>query len=150
MENNRSTSQLWRVVREWCEGLASHWLRPTMCFEPGFLAGDGEGHRALNHVRIVRRTKIGTLDVLQRVGHTLHIAYVGDRNLGPLRLQVRAAAIFSVHQRADRVAGLQQFSNDNAARFSGCASHYNPWLSHERLLLVHIKCLIAVQSSVIG
>src|SRR5215469_11452428 len=50
-----------------------------------------------------------------------------------------------VYQGADRVSGLQQFGNDYAARFSGCASHDDSWLSHDRLLLVHVKCLIAVQ-----
>ena len=76
-------------------------------FEPGFLRCDRKGDRALNRVRIERRTKIGTLDVLQRAGHSLDIAHIGDRNLGPQRPQSSAAAIFPVHQGADRIIGFQ-------------------------------------------
>src|SRR5262249_48237427 len=61
-------------------------------FEPGFPSGDREGDRALNHVRIERRTIIGTLDVLQRLSHALGIAHVGNCDLGPLRLYSRAVA----------------------------------------------------------
>ena len=43
-------------------------------FEPGFLGGDGERDRALNHVGIKRRTIVGALNVLQRVGDALDIA----------------------------------------------------------------------------
>src|SRR5215831_9628248 len=104
-------------------------------FEPGFPGGDRKGDRALNHVGIERRTKIGTLDVLQRVGHSLDITHVGDRNLGPLRLQVRAAAIFLVYQCPDGIAGFQQFDNDDATSFPARAGYDDSWLDHNRLLI---------------
>jgi hypothetical protein len=50
---------------------------------------------------------VDALDVLERVGHALDIAHVGDRNLSPLRFQPSAAAIFSMHHGADRIAGFQ-------------------------------------------
>ena len=46
-----------------------------------------------------------------------------------------AADIFSVHHGADRIAGLQYFGNDDAARPPGRAGHDDPWLDHNRLLL---------------
>jgi hypothetical protein len=55
-------------------------------FKPRFLGGDRKGNCALNHVRIERRTIIGALHVLQRVGDALNIAHVGDCNFGPLSL----------------------------------------------------------------
>ncbi len=90
IENSRSTSQCWRVMSEGCEGLASHWVKSDNVFEPGFLRCDRESDRALNHVRIERRTIIGALDVLQRVGNSLDIAHIGDGDLGPVRLQLRS------------------------------------------------------------
>lgn len=44
-------------------------------------------------------------------------------------------AIISADQSADGMAGLQQFSNDDGARFPGRAGHHDPWLDHDRLLL---------------
>jgi hypothetical protein len=76
-------------------------------FESGFLGGDCEGDRALNHVRIERRTIIGSLDVFQRVGDPLDIAHVGDCELGAIRLEPRAAGVLSVHQGADGITGFQ-------------------------------------------
>jgi len=70
------------------------------------LAAIAKATAPLDHVRVVRRTKIGPLDVLERVGQALNIAHVGDRNLGPLRLQPRTAAIFPVHHGSDGIAGL--------------------------------------------
>jgi len=107
-------------------------------FEARFLRSDRECNRALNHVRFVRRTKIGALDVPQRVGDALDIAYVGDRNLGPLRLQPRAAAIFPVHQGADAIAGLQSFGSHDVAGLSGRAGDNDPWLDHDCLLSTRI------------
>ena len=104
-------------------------------FEPRFRGCDREGDRSLDHVRIVRRTIIGAVNVLQRIGDALDVAHIGDRDFGPLRLQPRAAAIFSVHHGADGIAGFQQFGNDNAARFPGRSGHDNSWLGHDHLLL---------------
>ncbi len=102
-------------------------------FEPGFLGGDGERDRALNRVGIERRTIVGALDVLQRVGDALDITHVGDSDLSALRLQPPAAAIFSMHHSAHGIAGLQQFSNDGAACLPGRAGHEDPWLEHDGL-----------------
>ncbi len=102
-------------------------------FEPGFLGGDGKGDRALNHVGLERRTIVGALNVCQRVGDALDITHVGDRDLSPLRLQPRTAAIFSMHHGAHGITGLQQFSNDHTAGLPGRAGHEEPWLEHERL-----------------
>src|SRR5579864_1718422 len=97
-------------------------------FEAGFLSGHRKGDRALDHVRIERWTKIGTLDVLQRLSHALDIAHVGDGELGPLRLQPCTPVIFPAHQGADGIATFQQLANDDATCLSGCASHDNSWL----------------------
>ena len=82
-------------------------------FEPGFLGRDHEGDRSLNHVGLERRAKIGALHVMQCVSNTLDIAKVCDGDLGPLCLQLRAAAIFPVHQGADWIAA---FSNSARTR----------------------------------
>ena len=91
-------------------------------FEPGLLGGHRESDRALNHVRIVRRTIVGAPDTLQRVGDSLGIAHVGDGDLGALRLQPRAAVILPPYHGADRIAGAQQLRGDNGACFPGGAS----------------------------
>src|SRR5258708_31552579 len=104
-------------------------------FEAGFLRSNCKSDRSLNHVRIEWRTIIGALDVPQGVEDALSIAHVGDNDLGPLRLQPRAAAILPVHHRADGIAGLQQFGNNDAACLPGRAGHNDPRLSHDRLLL---------------
>jgi hypothetical protein len=84
--------------------------------EAGFLRSNCKSNSPLNHIRIVCRTIVGALDVLQRVSDALNIAHVGDLDLGPRGLQPDAAAILSRHQGADRIAGLQQLGNDDAAR----------------------------------
>jgi len=100
-------------------------------FDPSLLCGNRKGDRALDHVGIERRTKIGTLDVLQRVGHALDIAHVCHRDLGPECPEPRGAAIFPVHQGADGIACLQQFSNDDATGFPGRASNDDSWFGHD-------------------
>lgn len=85
-------------MSEGCEKARKPLGQANDMFEAGFLSGHRKGDRALDHVRIERRTKIGTLHVLQRPSHALNIAHVGNRQLRPLRLQVAAAAIFFVYQ----------------------------------------------------
>jgi hypothetical protein len=55
-------------------------------FEPPFLGSDRESHRALNHVRIDRRTIVGSLNIPQSVRNALNVAHVGDCDLSAARL----------------------------------------------------------------
>ena len=88
--------------------------------QSGLLGGDCESHCALNHVGIDGRAIIGALYVIQRTRDALDIAHFGDRNLRPLRLQPRAAAILSMHYCADGKACLQQFGKDRDDSLGGC------------------------------
>jgi len=61
------------------------------------------------HVKSERRTKIGALDVRERVGHALDISYVSDRDFSPLFLQALAAAIFPMRQGTDATQPRRSF-----------------------------------------
>jgi hypothetical protein len=76
-------------------------------FEPGFLGGDREGGRALNHVWIDGRAIIRALDAIECIRNALDIAHLGDRDLDPLHFQSRATAVFPAHDGADRIACVQ-------------------------------------------
>jgi hypothetical protein len=73
-------------------------------FEPRFRSCDREGDRALNHVRIVRWTIIGALNVLQRIGDALDVVISATAMSAPSTARCGASSLGAPWRGRDKPA----------------------------------------------